>query len=82
MSIECNLDANRIGKISKKNLYDFKIAIKGVKDDLTIYQVVGKDGWRWSEATSPIGAVKGARAVGVPVSKIDFNGNFVPLWEL
>ena len=82
MAYECNLDANRIGKISKKTFYNFKVAIKGVKDDLTIYQVIGKDGWKWSEATTPLGAVQGAKACGIPVSQIDFNGNFIPLWKI
>lgn len=79
MSYECNLKANRIGTITAKNLYDFKTVLNEVTER---YEVIGKDGWRWSEATTPKGAVQGALACGVPLRKIDFGDNFIPIWEL
>ena len=79
MSFECNLESNRIGTITAKNLYDFKTVLNEVTER---YEVIGKDGWRWAEATTPKGAVQGALACGVPLSKIDFGDNFIPIWEL
>lgn len=65
--------------ISKKTFYEFKVVMNELTEK---YEVLGKDKWRWAEATTPKGAVQGAIACGVPVSKIDFNGNFIPIWEL
>lgn len=79
MSFECNLESNRIGTITKKNFYDFKTILD---EETKRFQVIGKDGWMWAEATTPKGAVQGALACGVPLSKIDFGGNFIPIWEL
>lgn len=79
MAIETNLEANRIGVITKKNFYDFKTILD---EETKKFQVIGKDGWMWAEATTPKGAVQGALACGVPLSKIDFGGNFIPIWEL
>ena len=79
MAIETNLEANRIGVITKKNFYDFKTILD---EETKKFQVIGKDGWMWAESTTPKGAVQGALACGVPLSKIDFGGNFIPIWEL
>ena len=79
MVCECNLKANRIGVITKKNFYDFKTILD---EETKKFQVIGKDGWMWSEATTPKGAVQGALACGVLLSKIDFGDNFIPIWEL
>lgn len=65
--------------ISKKRYYDFKVVMNELTEK---FEVLGKDNWRWAEATTPKGAVQGALACGVPVSKIDFNRNFIPIWEL
>lgn len=79
MAIETNLEANRIGVITKKNFYDFKTILD---EETQKFQIIGKDGWMWAEATTAKGAVQGALACGVPLSKIDFGGNFIPIWEL
>ena len=79
MTIETNLKANRIGLITKKNFYDFKTILD---KETQKFQVIGKDGWIWAEATTPKGAVQGALACGVPLKKIDFGNNFIPIWEL
>jgi hypothetical protein len=65
--------------IKKEKYYDFKVVMNELTER---FEVLGKDGWMWSEATTPKGAVQGALACGLPVSKIDFGGNFIPIWEL
>ena len=52
--------------------------IKRVLDDENErFEVVGKDGFKWSEATNPKGALFGALAVGINLHDIEIN-TFVP----
>lgn len=74
MECECNCKP-----INKKTFYEFKVVMNELTEK---YEVLGKDEWRWAEATTPKGAVQGALACGLPVSKIDFGGHFIPIWEL
>ena len=52
--------------------------IKRVLDDETIkFEIIDKDGFKWSEATNPKGALFGALAVGINLHDIEIN-TFVP----
>lgn len=64
---------------SKKYYYLYKLVFNKV---LKKYQVIGKDRWTYSEATNSKGAVQGALAIGIRLSDIDFNGNYVPIREV
>ena len=64
-----------------RNKKEFKYMyslIKRVLDDETVkFEVVGKDNFKWSEATNPKGALFGAMASGVSLKDIEIN-MFVP----
>lgn len=52
--------------------------IKRVLDDETVrFEVISKDGFKWSQATNPKGALFGALAVGINLHDIEIN-TFVP----
>jgi hypothetical protein len=48
--------------------------IKRVLDDETVkFEVVGKDGFKWGNSSSPKGALFDALAVGINLSDIEIN---------
>lgn len=52
--------------------------IKRVLDDETVkFEVVGKDGFKWGDSSSPKGALFDALAVGINLKDIEI-GMFVP----
>lgn len=65
---ECNLKANRIGKITVKNLYNFKLALDEATQE---FQVTGKDGHVWGAGKSFKGALISAGRCGVRLKQID-----------
>lgn len=81
MSFECNLKANRIGRITikGKDLFKFKVILNKITEK---YEVIGNDGFIWSEATNATGAVNGALACGVQLKDINYNGNYVSFKDL
>ncbi len=81
MSFECNLKANRIGRITikGKDLFKFKVILNKITEK---YEVIGNDGFIWSEATNATGAVNGALACGVQLKDISYNGNYVSFKDL
>ena len=80
MAIECNLKANRIGKITAKNLYDFKMALNKATQK---YEVISnKDGFRWAESPTTKGAIITACNCGIPLRKIDITEAYVPIQEV
>lgn len=68
---ECNLKQNRIGLITTKNLYKFKMAINEVTKE---FEVVGKDGHCWGAGKSPKGALISACNCGIRLRDIDTYG--------
>ena len=80
MAIEVNLKANRIGTITAKDLYKFKLAL----DETTQrYQVIGiKDGHVWGDGASTKGAVISACNCGCQLKDIDIREAWVPLKEV
>lgn len=79
MAFECNLQANRIGKITVKNLYDFKLALN---EELKEFEVTGKDGHVWGAGKSTKGAMISALNCGVPLKKVDITNYYVPIHEV
>lgn len=71
MSFEANLKANRIGVITTKNLYDFKLALNEVTNR---FEVTGKDGHMWGDGASAKGALISACRCGIRLNKIDTYG--------
>lgn len=71
MSFETNLRANRIGVITTKNLYEFKLALNEVNNR---FEVTGKDGHMWGDGASAKGALISACRCGVRLNKIDTYG--------
>ena len=71
MSFETNLRANRIGVITTKNLYDFKLALNEVTNR---FEVTGKDGHMWGDGASAKGALISACHCGVRLRDIDTYG--------
>ena len=71
MSFECNLKPNRIGVITVKNLYEFKLALNEVTNR---FQVTGKDGHIWGDGASAKGALISACNCGVRLRNIDTYG--------
>lgn len=82
MSIECNLRSNRIGviTITKGHLKDFKMALNEVTKEYEVFS--NKDGFIWSRAKSPKGAVIGACHNGIRLRDIDISETYVPLQEV
>lgn len=79
MSYECNLQSNRIGVITVKNLYDFKLALDEVTKEFT---VTGKDGFVWGRGKSTKGAMISALNQGIQLRKIDMRDHYVPVKEI
>lgn len=75
---ECNLKPNRIGRITAKNLYDFKLSL----DETTKqFKVTGKDGHIWGQGASVKGAMISAMNCGVQLRDIDIHEFYVPIKE-
>lgn len=52
--------------------------LRRVLDDETIkFEIIGKDGFKWAEASNPKGALFGALALGINLRDIEIN-TFVP----
>ena len=79
MSYETNLKANRIGVITVKNLYDFKLALDETKKEFT---VTGKDGFVWGRGKSTKGAMISALHQGIPLRNVDIRDHYVPIKEV
>lgn len=77
--IECNLKANRVGRITVKDLYKFKLALNEVTGR---YQVIGNDGHVWGDGASTKGAIISACNCGVRLKDIDIHEAYVPLQEV
>lgn len=57
--------------------YMYFLVHKAIDDENERFEVIGKDGFKWSEATNPKGALFGALAVGINLRDIEIN-TFVP----
>lgn len=82
MSFECNLKANRlskIGRITVKDYKNFKLSLNEVTKE---FEVVGKDGHVWGAGASTKGAVISACNCGVRLKDIDIHEAYVPLAEV
>lgn len=79
MSYETNLKANRIGVITVKNLYDFKLALDETKKEFT---VTGKDGFVWGRGKSTKGAMISALHQGIRLRDVDIRDHYVPIKEV
>ena len=80
MVYECNLKSNRIGKITLKNFYDYKLALNEVTKE---YEVLStKDGHRWGAGASTKGAVISACRCGIKLKDIDLHEAYVPIQEV
>lgn len=81
MAYECNLKQNRIGVITAKNLYDYKLALNEVTKE---YEVTSnKDGHRWGAGKTVKGALISALNCGVRLKKIDTSEeDWIPVHEI
>lgn len=79
MTFECNLEANRIGKITLKNFYDYKMRFNELTKE---FEVSGKDGHIWGAGKSTKGAVISACNCGVRLKDIDISAEYVPIQEV
>ena len=80
MAYECNLRQNRIGVITLKNFYDYKLALNEATQE---YEVTStKDGFRWGAGKSTKGAMISALRQGIPLKKIDITCAYVPVKEV
>ena len=80
MSYECNLKANRIGKITIKNLYDYKLALNETTKEFEVIST--KDGHRWGAGKTTKGAVISACRCGVRLKDINLSAGYVPIKEV
>lgn len=80
MAYECNLKANRIGKITIKNLYDYKLALNEATQEFEVIST--KDGHRWGAGKSTKGAVISACNCGIRLKDIDLHEAYVPIKEV
>ena len=82
MAFECNLRANRIGKITitKGDLYKFKLALNEATGRYEVKS--NKDGFVWGEGASTKGAVIGACRQGIQLKDINLSGGYVPIKEV
>lgn len=78
--IECNLEANRIGRITVKNLYDFKLALNEATQEFEVTS--NKDGFRWGAGKSTKGAMISAMRQGIQLRNIDISEAYVPIKEV
>ena len=80
MAYECNLKANRIGKITLKNFYDYKMALNEATQE---YEVINtKDGHRWGAGKTTKGAIISACNCGIRLKDIDISAEYVPIKEV
>lgn len=79
MSYECNLQSNRIGVITLKNFYDYKLALNEATNR---FEVKGKDGHIWGEGASTKGAMISALNCGIRLREIDIHDHYVPIREV
>ena len=80
MVYECNLQSNRIGKITVKNLYDYKLALNEVTKEFEVLST--KDGHRWGAGKSTKGAIISACNCGIRLKDIDLSAGYVPIKEV
>ena len=80
MSYECNLQSNRIGLITVKNLYDFKLALDEVTNTFKVTS--NKDGFVWGEGASVKGAMISALHQGIRLRDVDIRDHYVPIKEV
>ena len=76
---ECNLQSNRIGKITAKDLYKFKLSLD---ETMNQFKVTGKDGHIWGQGASVKGAMISAMNCGVQLRDIDISEFYVPIPEV
>lgn len=79
MTYECNLGPNRIGKITIKDIRDFKLRLNELTQE---FEVSGKDGHVWGAGKSSKGAVISACRCGVQLRDIDLSEAYVPIREV
>lgn len=65
--------------MNEQRTYKYKIVVNEFDNE---YKVVDGEDFPFSNGKSVKGAVIGALAIGIPLSQIDFNGNYVPLKEV
>ena len=64
--------------MSEKNFrYMYFLVEKVLNDESKRFEVIGKDGFKWGDSSSPKGALFDALAVGVNLKDIEIN-MFVP----
>lgn len=80
MAYECNLQANRIGRITVKNLYDYKLALNEATQEFEVIST--KDGYRWGAGKTTKGAVISACRCGVRLKDINLSAGYVPIKEV
>ena len=80
MAIECNLRANRIGHITVKGLYKFKLALNEVTKEFEVTSL--KDGHVWGAGKSTKGAMISACNCGVRLRDVDIHEHYVPIQEV
>lgn len=76
---ECNLENSRVGKITLKNFYDYKLSLNEATNR---FEVKGKDGHIWGEGASTKGAMISALNCGIQLRKIDIHDYYVPIKEI
>lgn len=80
MSYETNLKANRIGVITVKNLYKFRLALDEVTDTFKVTS--NEDGFVWGEGASVKGAMISALHQGIQLRDVDIRDHYVPIKEV
>lgn len=80
MSFECNLEANRIGRITVKNLYDYKLSLNEATQEFEVRSL--EDNFRWGAGKSTKGAMISAMRQGIQLRDIDITEAYVPIKEV
>ena len=80
MSYECNLQSNRIGVITLKNFYDYKLALNELTQEFEVTCL--KDGHVWGAGKSTKGAMISALNCGIRLREIDIHDHYVPIREV
>lgn len=79
MAYECNLEANRIGRITLKNFYDYKMRFNELSQE---FEISDKEGHIWGAGKSTKGAVISACNCGIRLREIDIRNHYVPIKEI
>ena len=76
---ECNLKNSRVGKITLKNFYDYKMRFNKLTKE---FEISDKEGHIWGAGKTTKGAVISACNCGIRLKDIDISAGYVPLQEV